>query len=274
MNVLIWSNHGRLSEILKQLPMKPDFILLNDFHPSYCPFIKDIKHVDIPVGCIMHDMHYKTEKRRKFIKEENIDYLFPHYRDAFLRWFPEYKKRMQWFPHHVPTHLFKDYQLDKTINFLFIGAAVPHIYPLRTKMIQKLRKQKGFVMHSHPGYRKTTFSSKRNIVAERYAQEINRAKMLFTSHSNYQYPVLKYFETAACNTLLMANGSQELIDLGFIDGKTYVEVDEKNVLEKAHYYLENEEERRNISSRAYNMVRERHSTAKRASEFVDFIKGL
>mgnify|MGYP001266193289 CR=1 FL=1 len=271
---MLWHEHGRLPEILTRIPAKPDFILLNDFHPSYCPFIKDIQHVDIPVGCILHDMHYKTERRRKFIKEQKIDYVFPHYRDAFLRWFPEFKDRMIWFPHHVPTHLFKDYHLEKTIDFLFVGAAIPHIYPLRAKMLRKLRKVKGFVMHQHPGYQKVSFQTEQPLVDEAYAREINRAKMLFTCHSKYQYPVLKYFETAACNTLLMANGSQELADLGFIDGLTFVEVDEENVLEKAHDYLVNEERRKSIAKRAYYMVRNRHSTAKRAAELVNFIEGL
>lgn len=222
----------------------------------------------------MHDMHYKTEYRRKFIKEQKIDFLFPHYRDAFLRWFPEYKNRMKWFPHHVPTHIFKDYQLKKSIDYLFIGAQVSYVYPLRIKMIEQLRNEKGFVIYGHPGYKQINYHSNQYVVGEKYARVINQAKMLFTCNSIYQYPVLKYFETAACNTLLMANGSQELRDLGFIDGKTFVEVNEKNVLEKARYYLNNVEERLKIASSAYKMVRERHSTEKRANELIQFIRGI
>ena len=274
MNLILWHDHGALPHILTLLPMKPEFILLNDFHPTYCPFIKAIKDVDIPVGCLMHDIHYKTERRRKFLKEEQIDYVFPHYRDAFLRSFPEFEERMVWFPHHVPTELFKDYQLEKSIDYLFIGAAIRHVYPLRAIWIDKLKHEKGFVMYGHPGYRKQTFCSKRDMVAENYAKEINRAKMLFTCHSKYEYPVLKYFETAACHTLLMANGSQELNDLGFVDGETFVEINEKNVVEKARAYLRDDEKRRKISLRAYNMVRARHSTEKRASELVEFIEKI
>lgn len=248
--------------------------MLNDLHPTYCPIIKNIDRVTIPVGSIVHDMHYKTEYRRQFFKEQKIDFIFPHYRDAFLRWFPEFENQMIWFPHHVPLHIFKDYQLPKTIDYLFIGACAPFVYPLRAKMIERLKNEKGFVMYGHPGYKPINYQSEQYVVGERYAQLINRSKMLFTCNSIYQYPVLKYFETAACNTLLMANGSKELRDLGFIDGKTFVEVNETNVLEKARYYLNNETERLKIASNANQMVRERHSTEKRANELIQFIRGL
>lgn len=263
-----------MPDILKQIPIKPDFILLNDLHPTYCPIIKNIDRVTIPVGSIVHDLHYKTEYRRQFFKEQKIDFIFPHYRDAFLRWFPEFENRMIWFPHHVPLHIFKDYQLPKTIDYLFVGACVPFVYPLRAKMIEQLKNEKGFVMYGHPGYKPINYQSEQYVVGEKYAQLINRSKMLFTCNSIYQYPVLKYFETAACNTLLLANGSKELRDLGFIDGKTFVEVNETNVLEKARYYLNNETERVKIAANAYQMVRKRHSTEKRANELIQFIRGL
>ncbi len=271
-NVFIWQEHGRLPQIVNSLPVRPDFILLNDFHPRYCPFIREIKSVDIPVGCIMHDMQYKTERRKSFIKNEEINYLFPHYRDAFLRWFPEYKERMIWFPHHVPTHLFKDYGLDKTINWLFMGSTIPHLYPLREMMIKIFKTQPGFVMHRHPGYDRTYYNSKQALVSKRYAEEINRAKIMLTSQSIYQYPILKYFESVACHTLLVANGSQELTDLGFQDGQTFIEVNESNLFEKANYYLYNEQERLRITKQAYNMVREHHSTEKRAVDLIECIK--
>lgn len=273
-HVSVWMDHGNLSEIIAKQPQKPHFILLNDYKPDYCPFIFSIKEVDIPVGMIMHDLQYKVRRRKTFIEKEDIRYIFTHYRDAFLKRYPEFKDRMIWFPHHVPTHIFKDYGEQKTINWLFTGAAFPHIYPFRAHIIATMRTEQGFVAHQHPGYDSVNNKSKNVFVGEQYARELNRAKMLLTSQSVYQFPVLKYFEGGASHTLVMGNGSKELNDLGFIDGRTFVEINEQNLVEKAHYYLQHETERLEIASRAYHMVRQAHSTKERARQFVLHVQNI
>ena len=273
-HVTVWTDHGHLPTIVSSLSYRPDFIVLNDFKPDYCPFISDIKEVDIPVGIIMHDLQYKLKQRKRWIEKENIRHIFSHYRDPFLRWFPEYTDRFIWFPHHVPIGIFKDYQQQKTIDWLFVGASFPQMYPLRNRIITLMKKKPGFVIHPHPGYDAMDVCDEQVFVGERYAREINRAKMLLTCQSIYRFPVLKYFEGAACNTLVMADGSKELEDLGFIDGDTFVEIDEENLLEKATYYLHHETERMEIAARGYDMVRKHHSTEKRADQFINYIRNI
>lgn len=272
--LMIWSEHGHLPTILSMLPMKPDFILCNDFKPEYCPFITGIRETEVPVGILMHDLHYKTKKRKSFIEKGNIRAIFSHYRDAFLETFPEYKKQFIWFPHHVPVDLFKDYGEPKSTNWLFIGASFPHLYPLRAKIINVMNGKPGFKKHDHPGYSPVKRATEHVYTGETYAREINRAKMLFTCQSYYRLPVLKYFEAAACNTLVLGDGSRELTDLGFIDGKTYVDIREDNIWEKASYYLHHEDERMDIAANSYDMVRSRHSTAQRTNELIMHMKRI
>ncbi len=111
-------------------------------------------------------------------------------------------------------------------------------------------------------------------VGEKYARELNRAKIFFTCDSKYQYPVPKYFEASACKTLLMASESKELKDLGFEPGINFVAIEEQNFEEKAKYYLHHEEERLKIARQGYEMVHSRHSTVKRAMEMAAIIENI
>ncbi|MDR7072044.1 glycosyltransferase [Fictibacillus barbaricus] len=271
-NLVTWSANGSIHDILANIPFSPDFILINDYHPEYSPRIYGLHSVSIPKGMIMHEIHYKKFHRKKFIENENIQLVFTHYRDAFLKWYPELAARMVWFPHFIHPEIFKDYGAPKTINYLMIGAAFPHLYPVRNNFMQQLIKEPGFVSYHHPGYGLVTTSS--GMQGVNYAMEINRAKMFFTCDSNYGYPVLKYFEVLACNTLLIASASKELADLGFVDGVTYIAADPSDVIEKARYYNSNETIRKKIAYQGHQMVMNFHTIEVRVGELLQKIKAI
>lgn len=154
-----------------------------------------------------------------------------------------------------------------------MGALSDKIYPLRTKIAREMAGMKGFVHHHHPGYRDfAPAEEQEKRVGESFAREINKAKIFFTCDSVFKYPIAKYFEVPACSTLLLASGSRELEDLGFIDGKTFVEITEHNYLEKAMYYLEHEDERLEIARRGYEMIRHNHTAAVRARQLEGYIR--
>ncbi len=272
-NVVTSSEDGNIETILKKIRFEPDFILLNDMKPSYCPYVRGFHRLHIPVGAIVHDLKYKPNQRRQFYKEENIRFLFTHYRNAFKELFPELIDRMIWFPHHVPTDIFNDYHLKRDIDILMMGSIYPRLYPMRAKFYEILKDEPNFVYHEHPGYLK--IEDWQNVYAcEKYAREINRAKIFVTCHSIDHFPLLKYFEVLACKTLLVATPSKELEELGFIDGETFVAVNEENIKEKIAYYLKNEKERKKISERGYEMVHNHHSTDKRVESLITRIKEI
>ncbi|WP_078555038.1 glycosyltransferase [Bacillus alkalicellulosilyticus] len=266
-NLTVSDKDGDLCSIVKSLATQPDFILLNDIRPSRSPSITGISQCNIPIGMIMHDLHYKKELRKQFIKENNIQYLFTHYRDMFIKWYPEFHNRMIWFPHYVNTNLFKDYQLEKEIDLLMMGCTYPNIYPLRDKIYQTFKADKRFLLHEHPGYNHSSYSDKKFLVGERYAKELNRAKIFFTCDSIYRYPIMKYYEVLASNTLLLAPHSPELADLGFIPGTNFVSITEDNFEKKANYHLKHYKTLgKKIAEEGYKMVRKKHSVKKRANQ--------
>ncbi|WP_205665297.1 glycosyltransferase [Pseudalkalibacillus hwajinpoensis] len=270
----VWTTNGNINEIINQIGERPDFILLNDHKPDYCPDISGLKNMKIPFGLIMHDLQYKMYKKKRFIRQENVQHLFVNYRDAFKRWYPTYIDRMIWFPHHVPLKVFKDYQVSKDYDYLMMGAIYKELYPLRVAIMKWYRNNPAFTYVPHPGYKTMDHIGKGYKVGIDYARELNKAKIFFTCDSNYHFPLLKYYEALACGTLLLGTGSEELRDLGFIDGKTYVEINQSNFNEKAKYYLKNEAERLSIAKRGEELIQQRHSTEIRARELVVQISKL
>lgn len=273
-DLVIWSNDGHIDSILSEIRFTPDFILLNDFKSEYSPKIHGLKYCGIPRGIIMHDLHYKRATRKKYIEKENIDHIFSIYRDKFTKWYPEYKEIMTWFPHHVPTTIYKDYHLTKDRKLLLMGSTDRELYPLRHVIAHQLKANPDFVQYSHPGYRLMNHKNEGYKVENDYAKEINRARIFFTCDSNFHYPVLKYFEVLGCRTLLLASGSQELRDLGFIDGKTFVEINQQNFMEKANFYLKEESISKEIVMNGAKLIEEKHSTEIRAKQLVQKIRSL
>lgn len=262
-NVILWHDAGDITEILSKIGEVPDFILLNEMKES--PEVTGWTSISIPFGMIIYDLHYAIDQRKAFIWENDVPYIFSIYRDMFFEWYPEFKDRFRWLPLHVNTSIFKDYRLEKDIDWLIMGATTGWVYPLREKIVQTMSGVGGFVYHEHPGYRDIFEEKEKNVfVGEQYAKEINRSKMFFTCDSIYKYPVNKYYEVLACNTLLLASSSQELSDLGFIPGVNYVEIDENNFVEKAYYYLEHPEERMKVTEQGYKMVHKKYTTEQRA----------
>jgi len=269
-----WHERGMdISSILECLNLEPDFVLILEYYETNATKISGLSELKVPYAIFMNDLHYDIDLRSELIAGENIKYIFAPYRDAFFQWYPEFKERLIWLPHHINTAIFRDYHLPASIDYLMMGALSEDVYPLRFKIYETMKEYDNFVYHPHPGYR--NFSSDEEVlVRERYARELNRAKIFLTCDSLFHYPVTKYFEVPACNTLLMASTSSEIQDLGFIPGVNFVAINENDFEEKARYYLAHEQERLEIASKGYEMVRGRHSTADRTAELINRLEEI
>ena len=272
-NLIIWEKDGDLEEILAHIQIKPAFILLNDFKRNYSPLIWNLTKSPCPVGAIFHEVKYKPFRRREFYEREQIEHLFVHYKEASLRFIPKLKDRYIWFPHHVPLTIYKDYGEEREVDILMLGAMLKSVYPERVAFYEMLRNEPGFLYVDHPGYGELK-PDELGLTGERYARQIAKAKLFITCDSVEKIPVMKYFESLACKTLLLATGSAELRELGFIDGETFVEIRKDNLLEKVRFYLSNHAERERIIENGYQLIVNRHSTEKRVSDLVNVIERI
>jgi hypothetical protein len=274
-DLTVWHKPGDINKIVDSLTSRPDFIYINEFGETNSPKITGLETLDIPYGINLYDIHYKRDERKERLKSLNPKAIFVYYRDKFEEWYPEYAHKMRWLPGHATISVFKDYGLKKDIDYLLMGAVHPRIYSLRYKILEVMQNKPGFVYHEHPGYRNIKEHEKNTIFAfEKYAREINRAKIFFTCNSIYKYTVMKYYEVTACKTLLMAPVSPEILDLGFVPDKHFVAITEDDFQKKAEYYLHHDKEREKIAKAGYLFVREQHSTAQRARQFVSMINDI
>ena len=265
---------GRAKDIVESIDFEPDFIYFNDYLENGSPIVTGLGELTVPYAVGLHDLHHRFSIRKKILQEEGVKYVFTHYRDFFLRWYPEFAMHMRWIPHHANTDVFKDYGLEKDIGLLLAGALTEPYYPLRSAVVRRFSGRPEFVLLPHPGYRRIGENESGVRVGRAYAMELNRAKICLTCDSALHYTVMKYFEIPACNSLLLAPCNQEILDLGFIPGVHFVSIDEHDFEEKAHYYLEHEDERKKIALNGMRLVHEKHSTRRRAAEFVEAVRGI
>ncbi|WP_152657818.1 glycosyltransferase [Oceanobacillus sp. CFH 90083] len=265
---------GDIKQILDSISFKPDFIFFNDYLENGSPIITGLKNLTIPFAVGLHDLHFQTALRKAIIEKENIQHIFTFYRDKFLQWYPEFNDRMHWLPHHAHQEIYQDYQHQKDIPILLTGPVLEDFYPLRAIMQMRLKNRADFVHHLHPGYRTIHADEKDAFVGKSYAQELNRSKIVLSCDSIFKYPLMKYFEITACNTLLLASYSKELGDLGFVPGVHFVAIDELSFEEKIDYYLHHQEERECIARNGMMLTKERHTTEKRAKEFLAEIEAI
>jgi hypothetical protein len=268
-DLVVWHEPGNIHDIIGRISFVPDFILIYLYGSINTPPITGLGSLAIPYGIYVEDLH-SLKDFQKSVDKNNIKYIFNCYRDMFIKTYPQLVNKMRWLPHHVDLNVFRDFDLPKDIPMLMMGAVKNTYYPLRYKILQTLKGNPDFVYHPHPGYRDTD-EKEGKFVREKYAMEINRAKIFFTCDSIYKYPVNKYFEVLACKTLLLASDSPELYDLGFRSGDNFVAINKHDFLEKAEYYLRNDDERKRIANNGYMLVRKRHSTATRAKELTTMI---
>ncbi|GBF75934.1 hypothetical protein PA598K_04369 [Paenibacillus sp. 598K] len=259
---------GDIQEIIDAMDFEPEFVYFHDYYEIESHQVTGLKELNIPYAVRLHDLHFEIEKRRQLLKNDGVRHVFTYYRDRFLDWFPEYASGMIWNPHHVNTDVFYDRGLERDIDILLTGAMFSNIYPLRIHYLNRFWGRPGFQYVPHPGYIQITEGESHPHIGENYSKILNRAKICVTCDSVFKYPVMKYFEITASNSLLLAPSSQELNDLGFVTGEHFVEVDETNFEDKVNYYLEHEDERLRIAQSGMQMVHERHNTKKRVKEFV------
>lgn len=293
---LIPKAHSKLNSILK-LKMKPkietdvvkisqkedpDVILIGSFFPPN-PAWKNLKKVKFPKAIVMTDPHYRFEEKLEYIKRNKIDLCLSIAKFVF-RW-PEFTEwahqnrnvNFRWLPHSVNIEVFRDYGLPRNLDVLSSGSYSRKVYPFRVKIKNTLERTKDikFLMPKHARFDliKGKMSSQ-ILIRERYAKFLSQSKLLIFGSSIYNYPVAKYFEGMACNTLVMAPMPNDGMDLHFIPDENFIEVNQKNFLDKIHYYLRHGDERCEIALRGMETVRKYHAVPKRAKQLIRYLESI
>ncbi|GAJ98421.1 glycosyltransferase [Geomicrobium sp. JCM 19055] len=200
------------------------------------------------------------------MQSEQYTAIFSVVHDAFQKRYPSYADTFHWLPHFVNTNLFYPGEM-KRYDLLLTGA-VNETYPFRQAVKRQLEHDRRFHYLPHPGYQSTTD----DVAGAGYAKRLREAKISFACPSIYGYPVKKYYEILASQTLLLAPACEELLRLGFVPGKHFVEADHETVAEQAYSWLEDDQKRSEIALVGSQFVHEQHSLQKRVHQLLTIMK--
>ncbi|UTR13714.1 glycosyltransferase [Salipaludibacillus sp. LMS25] len=276
-DVHYWHEDGSILDILKKIPIKPDFILHYDpaWGHLFAPHITDLDKVSIPTGAFSIDVHANKQERLAYFTKNKVNLIFSVIKSSFLNTFPQFEQQFRWLPFSIDPSVTKDWQLKKDIKFLFMGlvndGTVSHPplgrYPFREAVLKRMKDVKGFKYNKHPG----NLTSNITLVNETFSQELNRAEIFFTCGGAPKYPVMKFFEAPGSRTLLLAEPNDDVWDLGFKDGESFAACSAEDFYDKAMYYSQNEVERERVTMNGYSFIHDNHTNAVRAQQLLTYI---
>lgn len=151
-------------------------------------------------------------------------------------------------PFSVDTSTFKDLKLERVMDVSASFKTVSHAYKNRSKIQRYLKKMKGV--------RTVTGRYKQH----EYVKILNRSKIAVTSNNIFKSLSMKYTETLACRTLLLADKPEGFDELGFEDRKhlvLYSGLDD--LFDKVRYFLKHDQERNQIAKQGMEFVIKHHS---------------
>lgn len=185
--------------------------------------------------------------------------------------------KKHWVPWSVDPEKFKP-RRPYTYDVAFLGM-VGKCYPLRQKIWDSLpgiAKDYRVLRRQAPlgATYKRDWESLRDshIVGEEYAETLGSTRILLFGCSIYRYPLQKFFEGSASGCLIMSNSFRGAEKLGFVDGKTFIDINVGNWENKLLYYLENESECASIAEKGYKNAVAYHTHDTRAKQFVEMLQ--
>jgi len=283
-----WEPERDISKIMRMY--NPD-VILHDGRLMNFDYWTNLDKTTMPKAMFYGDPETHVEARTDYINKNKIDlslhfcnrvYNSPTISERVVDIFSEHKA--VWLPWSVPSSIFKDYGYEREYDLGCLGR-VYWLYPLRLKAWREFGaiSQRDGTFNDSKGLKIFYKDRPRSnwgwtegtaLMRGSYAEAISRCKAMVFDGSRYGLAVMKYFECLGTNTLAIARRPGDADELGFIDGETYVEINEDNLVEKIMYYIENDDERRRISLNGYKLVRERHTTELRASQLYGILEEL
>lgn len=187
-------------------------------------------------------------------------------------------------PHTAPAWIFNgDPEVERPLDFFFIGASGQAYYPLRCEILGKIKTEhRQRLSFDLPPYSlpscadlNATWTNERfDSHQSWYADQLRKAKVCAFDGSVFLYPLSRYIECMLAGCLVVATMPWDGEELGFKDGVNMVAIDPDNWEEKLFFYLENDDERLKITREAHRFVHENHSCEARAKLIVKDLEAI
>lgn len=215
---------------------------------------------------VASDTHLGREYRLN--KAKQFDYVFFNQKDAVEEFNKLNEKQAEWLPHAAEPKAYPKINIIKKYDVGFVGHiqdTVNYNGFTRTDALDRLFKE---FPNFYYGSRNPAFPQKN--LFEDAAKKFSLSKIVFNISIKDDVN-MRVFEALSTGSFLLTNWLPTLGDL-FEDGKhlvTYKTLDE--MVEKAQYYLEHEEEREKISEAGYQEFISKHTYNHRVRRILDKI---
>jgi hypothetical protein len=240
---------------------KPD-VIVNDGL-----YMNDIGHMtDIPKITFINDVHAEWQNRKyRFLnKEFDVLFLRMYGGGVGIRAKQEFGGTVGYCPRSVPTDMFYNQHFERTID-VFLAGCYNIIYPIRVAMWKWLFNN-GFNGKT-VGTLKVIINAKRFLYPE-YLNILCVSKITAFDGGLFKFPVMKYWESMATESLCLADLPLDYKALGLVPNENMVEINMYNFMDKWKYYLENDEERKRITRNGLNLILQKHSDKCRAKQLL------
>lgn len=273
-----WEEHvpgESIRDSMRRVMPDVDWVIDKDYN------LKEIKPLEIRVAHFISDLHgkqhyraFRAHKHIKLLNEAGYRAIFMRYTE--LHGTREdvdiYKKTLlpsaYWVPWSVnPERHYPRGKIDYDVACM---GTTSRIYPLRTKMMKAMTKLEGkYKTLRRLAPKGTSFERP---IDDEYDEILGSTRIHIFDCSKYRYPLQKFFETMASGALVMSTKPAGAKKLGFIDEKTYIEIDKKDWRRKLDYYLEDPDLATRIATKGMEMVRKYHTHEVRAKQFVRYLE--
>lgn len=245
-----------------------DFVLT--YESKWVKDFKGLNKIKIPKVHIACDYVKPQEGFKNFSTWTNVDRIIKLQKPDIIfarttKSLNDMKKNLKqdnifFLPFSVDIDIYKNLNLEKTIDVMASFSDNPVVYPSRRKI-----RNAALSLGINVFYRK--------VIHEKYIQKINKSKIFINSNNLNNSLSMKYSEVLSCGTLFLTDKPEDFEILGYEDQKHLVLYSNTNELkEKIKYYLEHEDERQQISLEGMNFVRENHNNTIRVKQFIDIVK--
>lgn len=234
---------------------------------------KNLAEIEIPKAFIVSDSHHEPSKKMEYIRQNKIDLALFVCKFSIKQFKDGINCSVGWLPWSVDTRVFRDYGFERKYDVSSLGAVSPY-YPLRQRIQEVLPNTAGINFFTKKRPREWNLNPEKHLFRENYAKVLAQSKISIFDTSILNYPVAKFVEAMACNTLVMAPMPFDGEDLHFEPGFNFVEINKENFLEKIRYYLRHENERREIARQGCETVKKYHTVTIRAKQLADYLKNI
>ncbi len=234
------------------------------------------KPQEVRVGHFISDLHAKWHYKVS-TPQGHIDMLNRvGYKAIFMRYVSDvYREKLLPNAYWVPWSVSPDrhYRRQHAMyDAASMGNPSPAFYPLRKLMMEEMARIEDryrTLWRTAPVGK--TFERPKD---DEYDRILGSTKIHIFDCSVYGYPLQKFFESMASGCLVMSTKPMGAESLGFLDGRTYIEVNEDNWKNNLHYYLMHQGEAKKIADRGMKMVRKYHTHGVRAEQFVRYLQDV